>query len=383
MSQYLDKQSSMKILEINPLDRYRTQQFIDLPCKIYKDTAQWVPPLESDNKRIFNRQRNPFYRHSKASFYLAVSADGAAIGRVAIIYNQPYNDFNRERTAFFYLFECIDDFEVAKALFKQGFDWATSQGLNKVIGPRGFSSLDGLGMLLHGYEHRPAFGIPYNLDYYPKLVEAAGFIPQSDIVSGYLSTKMQLPNKIHKISGLVQQRRGLTIARYKSRGDLRRLVPQLKDLYNGMIEGTAGNVPITDEEAKSMADQLLWFANPRLIKVIMKGNSPVGFLFAYPDISEAVQRTQGRIFPFGWLKLLLEMRRTEWVNINGAGILEDYRGLGGTAILFSEMEKSIHEGGFRHAEIVQIGVENDRMQRELRELGIDFYKTHRIYQRSL
>jgi hypothetical protein len=81
--------------------------------------------------------------------------------------------------------------------------------------------------------------------------------------------------------------------------------------------------------------------------------------------------------------LLLEMRRTKWVNINGTGILEDYRGLGGTAILFSEMQKSIIEGGFEDAEIVQIGVENEKMQRELRDMGIDFYKTHRVYQREL
>jgi hypothetical protein len=103
-------------------------------------------------------------------------------------------------------------------------------------------------------------------------------------------------------------------------------------------------------------------------------------LLAYPDISAALQRTKGRLFPIGWLSLWLEKQRTEWVNINGAGILEEYRGLGGTAILFSEMEKSIHAGRYKHAEIVQIGIENDRMQRELRDMGIDFYKTHRIYQ---
>ncbi|MFZ2095569.1 MAG: hypothetical protein WAV05_02915 [Anaerolineales bacterium] len=373
----------MKILEIDPLDRYRSQQFIDLPFKIYKNTTQWVPPLDSDNKLIFNQQRNPFYRHSHAAFFLAISADGAAIGRLAMLNNQHYNDFNHERTAFFYLFECTHDFEAADGLFEAGFEWVTRQGLKKVIGPRGFSMLDGMGMLVHGFEHRPAFGIPYNPAYYPTLVESAGFIPQSNIVSGYLSTNMLLPDKIHKVSELVKLRRGLSIARYKSRSDLRHLVTKFKDLYNGMIEGTSGNIPITDDEAKSIADQLVWFANPRLIKVIMKDETPVGFLFAYPDISAAVQHTRGRIFPFGWIRLLTEMRRTEWVNINGAGILEDYRGLGGTAILFSEMEKSIREGGFKHAEIVQIGVENDRMQRELRDLGIEFYKIHRIYQHSL
>ena len=373
----------MKIIEIHPLDRYRTQQFLDLPYKIYRDTPQWVPPLVTDNRRIFDKQHNPFYKHSDASFFLATSADGAAIGRLAVLNNRHYNDFNHEQTAFFYLFECMHNPDASGELFETGMKWARKSGLTKIVGPRGFSSLDGLGMLVHGFEHRPAFGIPYNLAYYPELVESAGFKPHSDIVSGYLSTDVQFPEKVHKISELVQQRRGLSIARYRTRGDLRHLVMQLKDLYNGMIEGTEDNVPLTDEEAKSIANQILWFADPRLIKVIMKGETPVGFLFAYPDISAAVLRTKGRIFPFGWIDLLMEMRRTEWVNINGMGILEDYRGLGGTAILFSEMHKSISDCRFKHAEIVQIGVENDKMQRELGDLGIDFYKTHRIYQREI
>ena len=107
----------------------------------------------------------------------------------------------------------------------------------------------------------------------------------------------------------------------------------------------------------------------------------MGFVFAYPDISAAVQRTRGRLFPFGWIDLLLELRRTKWVNLNGAGIIEKYRGLGGTAILFDEMAKSLRTGTFEHADIVQVGVENDKMQRELRDLGIDFYKMHRMYEK--
>ena len=96
-----------------------------------------------------------------------------------------------------------------------------------------------------------------------------------------------------------------------------------------------------------------------------------------------MQKVNGEIFPFGWFELLQGTRSTDWVNINGADILEQYQGLGGTAILFNEMYKSIIDGGFKHAELVQIGVENDKMQRELRDLGVDFYKTHRIYQRAL
>ncbi len=97
----------------------------------------------------------------------------------------------------------------------------------------------------------------------------------------------------------------------------------------------------------------------------------------------AIQRCGGRLYPWGWLQLLRELRRTSWVNVNGAGMIEGYRGLGGTAILFSEMYKSVREGGFEHADLVQIGVENSNMQLELRGLGIEFHKTHRIYQRDL
>lgn len=181
-----------------------------------------------------------------------------------------------------------------------------------------------------------------------------------------------------------QARCGLTIARFRTRRDLRQTISHLKDLYNNALADTEGGTPITDEEAQALASQLLWFADPKLIKIVMKDDCPVGFLFAYPDVSAALQKTKGRLFPFGWLSLLLELRRTEWININGAGMVEEYRGLGGTAILFSEMFKSVTENPrYRHAEVVQIGVENDKMQREMQNFGIDFYKMHRTYVKDL
>ena len=117
----------------------------------------------------------------------------------------------------------------------------------------------------------------------------------------------------------------------------------------------------------------------------LQGNDKaVGFLFAYPDVSAALQKTKGKLFPFGWLTLLRELKRTDWLNINGAGLLPEYRGSGGTAILYSEIFKSVRDSGqFKHAEIVQIGMENEAMQRDMENFGIDFYKTHRVYQREI
>jgi len=238
-------------------------------------------------------------------------------------------------------------------------------------------------MLVKGFERRPALGIPYNFAYYPKFVEEMGFTSIRDILSGYMSGDQRIPEKVHMVSERVQKRRGLRVDYFKTRKELRKVLPYLKDLYNGSLVGTSGNAPLTDQEIKAIAGQLLWFSDPRLIKVLMKDERPVGFLLAYPDISPALQRTGGKLWPFGWVQILKELRRAKWIDINGAGIIEEYCGLGGTSILFSEMEKSIKLGGFKHADIVQVGVENERMQRELSSLGIDFYKMHRIYQRSI
>jgi hypothetical protein len=375
----------MKIVEIDPSNKGDARLFLSLPFQIYRATPQWVPPLEMDARRMLDHRSHPFYDHSQASFFLAYSGpqNNQLAGRLAVLDNCNYNEFNHEQTAFFYLFECTNDPEAAAGLFSAATDWARRRRLNKFYGPKGFSALDGLGLLVKGFELRPALGIPYNPPYYQALLEGVGFTSAGDTLSGYMSRNIKFPEKIHQVAQAVQEKRGLTIARYGKRSDLQSLVPKLRDLYNASIEGTPGNAPLTDDEVATLADQILWFADPRLIKIIMKDGEPVGYLFAYPDVSAAIQRTAGRLFPMGWADLLLELRRTKWININGAGIIEKYRGLGGTALLFSEMHKSVMEGRYQHAEIVQIGADNERMQNEMRNFGIDFYKAHRLYVKNI
>ena len=370
----------MNIIQVDHADRQQVQEFLALPFRIYHDIPQWVPPLQTDERLRLDPKRYPFYKHSNAAFFLA-RQNARTMGRLAVLDPFRYNEHNNEQTAFFYMFECENDRDATSELFAAGFDWARSRGLTKMLGPKGFTALDGLGLLVKGFEHRPAFGLPYNPPYYPELIEALGFEKANDILSGYMSADTRFPERIHKLSARIQERRGLTIARFRTRRELRAGLGGLKALYNGALAGAEGGTPITDEEVKALANQVLWFADPKLIKIVMKDNRPVGFLLAYPDISAALQKTKGRLFPFGWLIMLRELRTTDWININGAGMVEEYRGLGGTAILYSEIFKSVTENPrYHHAEVVQIGLENDKMQRELQNFGIDFYKMHRIYQ---
>jgi hypothetical protein len=224
----------MKITPLDTANRRQVQAFLDLPFRLYRYIPQWVPPLAMDARRMLDRRKHPFYRHSEAAFFLA-QRDGRAVGRIAVLDNRNYNAFNRERTAFFYLFECEDDSEISSGLFEAAFDWARARRLDKIIGPKGFTVFDGLGMLARGFEHRPAFGLPYNPAYYCGLVEAAGFESGEELLSGYLSNRAQFPEKIHRASDLIQRRRGQRVERYRRRSDIRALVPQLQALYNGSL----------------------------------------------------------------------------------------------------------------------------------------------------
>ena len=163
----------MKVVEIDPANRKQTRQFLDFPFQLYANTTQWVPPLETDALRVFDRKHFPFYQCGEAIFLMAYKGEQPK-GRLAFLNNHSWNEYNQARTAFFYLFECADDQEAAGALFAAGFSWARERGLDCVIGPKGFTVFDGMGMLVKGFEHRPAFGLPYNLPYFPKLVEALG-----------------------------------------------------------------------------------------------------------------------------------------------------------------------------------------------------------------
>lgn len=373
----------MKIIQVVPRNRALVNEFLDLPSRIYEDIPQWVPSLRMDARRVFDRRANPFYKHSEAAFFLAMSQGERAVGRIAVMDNRNFNRHKGERTAFFYLFECVDDEAIARKLFEAAFDWARSKGLDSIMGPKGFTPLDGLGLLVKGFEHRAVFGVPYNPEYYVRLVERLSFEVQRDMLSGYVDRDTKFPETIHRVADRVKERRGLHVAGMETRGQLRRVIPKLKEMYNKILASAPNNVPLTDDEIDALASQIIWFADPELIKIVMKDDEAVGFLLAYPDISAALQRTRGKLFPLGWIDLLLELRMTTDAILNGIGLLEEYRGTGGTVILFSELAKTLIESRYQRGDLVQVGTDNDKMLRELEKLGVEFYKMHRIYRRSL
>lgn len=372
------------VQSVNTQDRSQVRRFVRVPFRLYADTAQWVPPLFVDAEAQLNRQKHPFYTHSEAEFFIA-SRGGVDVGRLAVLENRRYNEHHGTRLAQFYLFDCVNDSEAAQLLFERAFEWARARQLDRMVGPKGFSALDGYGMLVKGFEHRQMMTMMnYNPSYMPDLVAGLGFEKELDFVSCYLhAERFRLPERIHRIAARVLARGNLRVVRFQRKRELRAWAERIGEAYNQAFVENWEYYPLSGEEIQFVLDNLMLVADPRLIKIIAHGEKVVGFLFAFPDLSAALQRARGRLFPFGLFDLLLEMRRTKWVALNGAGILPEYQGRGGNALLYSEMEKTITEFGFQHADLTQIAESATQMRNDLETLGGEPYKNHRVYTRAV
>lgn len=362
--------------------RQEVERFVQFPFRLYLDCPQWVPPLVSSARKQLDRERHPFYHHSDADFFLAMVGT-EVVGRIAVLEPRKRNAYRGRRGAFFSLFETVDDIGVARALFAAAFDWARSRGLNEISGPEGFSAGDSLGLLVKGFEHRPAMGVTYNYAYYDGFVQESGFHKQTDYFSGYLPGNVELPERVFRIAEAVKKRRDFEVLRFRSKDELRAIAPRVVEAYNAAFSENREFVPITGEDAERIVERLISLTQPDLVKVVARGEEIVGFVLGFPDVSRALQRCKGQLYPFGLPLLLWEFRRTRWINFNGGGILPQYQGLGVDAVLFAEIQRTVRERGFLHADIVQINEQNTKMVQEMRGLGVDFYKVHRIYERAL
>jgi hypothetical protein len=374
----------LTIEKIDTRVKKQVKRFVEIPYRMYRNHPQWVPPLYIDAETQLNRDKHPYYEHSDADFFIAVR-DGRDVGRIAALENKRYNDYQGTRTAQFYLFDCDNDPEAAGMLFERVFAWAHQRKLTKIIGPKGFGVLDGYGFLVEGYEHRQVMTMMnYNFPYYANLAEQQGMVKEVDFVSCYLNRdSFRLPERIHRIAERIQERGTLNVKRFETKKDLKKWAARIGVAYNKAFVNNWEYYPLTDNEINFLLQNLLTVADPRLIKIITHMEDVVGFLFGFPDLSAALQRARGRLLPFGLIDLLLEMRRTQWMAINGAGVLPEFHGHGGNALLYSEMEKTLQEFRFHHADLTQIAETAVQMRRDLENIGGKPYKNHRVYQKTI
>ena len=375
----------LAIEKINTDNKSQAKRFVEFYYDLYSDCPQWVPPLYMDAYLPLNRKKHPFFEHSGADFFLAMR-DGEVVGRICAGENKPFNEYHKTKKAQFYFFDAIDDLEVARALFAAVFDWARERGLDTLIGPKGLSPFDGYGILIEGFEqHQMMTMMNYNYDYYPKLVEALGFEKEVDFVSCYLpSEAFKIPERIERVAKRVMARGNLWVKHFKSKKELISWAQRIGETYNRTFIHNWEYYPFCQGDIDYAVQNVFMVADPRLIKLIMHGKDIVGFLFAFPDVSAALQRAKGRLFPFGIVDILLEMKRTKTVSGNGMGVLPEFQGTGGNALLYYEMGKTFFDfHQFEHVEMTQVAETTKQMRADLKNLNGVEYKNHRVYRKHL
>jgi GNAT superfamily N-acetyltransferase len=354
------------------------KKFIMFPFKLYKKDKRWVPPLISEEKILFNRGKNPFWKHAEYQAYLAIR-DGEVVGRVAGIIDERHNEIHKDKVGFFGFFEAINDKEVTKALLDAAKEWIKGKGRKIFRGPMSPSQNDIFGVLIEGLEYPPMIMMPYNPPYYKELMESYGLAKAKDMLSFYKDSKVGIPQRIKRLSEITRKRTKVVVRTIDTK-HLDRDVAIIKDLYNKAWELNWGFVPLTSEEMDDVYKKLVKFYEPELVLIAEVGGKPVGVGISVPDINQVLIKLNGRLFPFGIIKFFWYKRKINTVRCMIFGLLKEYRKTGIPLVMFEETEKNGLKNGYTQAEIGWNLEDNDSINQFDSQIGGRIYKRQRVYQ---
>ncbi|MFN2165132.1 MAG: hypothetical protein ACK2U9_02590 [Anaerolineae bacterium] len=370
----------MQVRKVDWESKQDAARFVKFPFRLYRGCQQWVPPLVSGELLALDQHRHPFYEHSRAAFYV-VECQGEVLGRIAVMENREYNRYRRAKTAFFGYFDSVEDRDVADALFDAAAAWAHARGLNCLLGPKGLLAGTGGSVMVDGFERRPPLGVPFNYPYYDRLLRSASFDKDTDYLSADLDTGYALPSRVRDIAQRARQRRGFWVKSFASTKEMRSWAPRVLAAHQGAFARNHTYYPPTPAEAHMTIDTILRVVEPGLAKLLMKGDEIIGFILAFLDISEGLQRARGRLWPVGWWHILREQWRTRQLNLNGFGLLPGHRGLGADAVLFVALDETVRSSRFESAYLVQAEEGNVAIMNQAAHLGVEWVQRHRSYQR--
>lgn len=374
----------VEIRLVDTENKKQVKEFVQFHYDLYKNCPQWVPPFRNDIEIMLNKKKHPFYEHSDADFFTAWK-DGKIVGRTAVLNNTSYNEYHKQNSGDIFLFDSIDDQEVANALFDAAGDWAKKHGLDKLKGPKGFSLFDGYGVLVEGFDRRQSMNFScYNFPYYQKLYESYGFYKINEYVTMLADVDdFQLPEKVYKVADIVKKRGKLKIKTYSNKSEIKKDASRIAQMYFDSFKNNWEYFPMTQREFDFFVDNVLTFVVPGLLRFITDENDDiVGFLVNFPDVSAAMQRHSGSLLnPALLVDLVLEMKKTNCCAMNGLGLLEKYHKSGGNALLYCSMMDIMKDyPQFKYVEAVQMAESAHEVQQEMATLGLKPIKRHRVYE---
>lgn len=374
--------SEIEIIEVEK--KSDLLKFIKFPWKIYNGNPAWVPPLIADRKEFFDKEKNPFYRFASVKLFLA-RRQGELVGRIGICINHAYNEIHQDKVGFFGFFETIDDYNVAKRLLKVAMIHLSKEGMEVMRGPANFSANHDIGLLLDAYDLPPAVMMTYNPPYYVDLLERYGFQKVKDFYAYKIVEENKPPERVEKIIERIKKRSGATFRSLRM-NDFKNEINQVIKIYNDAWEDNWGFVPLSHDEFTHIAKSMKQIVDPDLVLIAEIDGEPVGFSLALPDINQALLRINGRLFPFGLIKLLWHTKIRNKVNrlrVITMGVSKKFQKRGIDNIFYYDTFYKGIKKGYIEAELSWILEDNDLMISAVETLGAKRYKTYRMYEAPL
>ena len=356
--------------------------FIYLPEEIHKNNPKWLPPIYSDEWLLFDEKKNKSYRYADTILYLAYK-DGKPAGRIMGIINRRYNEIHNEQNGRFCFMESFEDQEVVHALISSVEKWAREKGMLKLVGPLGFSDKDPQGFQIEGFEYQKFIVCPTNEKYLPDMIEKEGYSKEEELVNYLSEIPLEMPEVYQKILSRVTQNNGYRIVEFQSKRELKKYIIPVLELMNQTFAEIYGFVPLEDNEKVEIASRYMMILNPKFVKVVESDDGVIGFAVGIPDISEAVRKSGGQLFPVGFIRILYALRTSKKLLMLLGGVRKDYRNKGLDVLMAVKMLQACMKFDMKLIDLHLILEKNTRMRAEAERIGGKVIKRFRIYQKPL
>lgn len=359
------------------------KRFVDFIYPFYKEAELWVPPLRMDQKKLIDTQKNPFFNNAEIALFLA-EKDGKDVGRMVAIVDHRFNKFHGTKTGHFGFFECINDQHTADLLFRVASDWLRDKGMDKVMGPASPSMMDTIGILIEGFDKEPYILMPYNFPYYDQLIRNAGLEKEMDMYAYIVDQNTVSVDRMERAMDIVKRRMPDLEIRPVNLRKMKDEIQIVRDIYNQAWKKNWGFIPLTEEEFAAAGKDLKMIIDPKYAHVAEIKGKAVAFSIGLPNINEILKDMNGKLFPFGFLKLLFKKNKVRGLRTALMGVKPEYQGKGIDALLHQRsIQNGLEDGIKQESELSWILETNTEMIRVAERIGGTLDKTYRMYSKAL
>ena len=376
--------SEVQIVEVN--NKKQLRKFVSLPNKMYKNVPQFVPAFYGDDMSDWDKSKNPAFLYCEARAFLAYR-DGKIVGRIAGILNRQANEKWHTNRMRFSQVDFIDDPEVSKALFDTVEKWAVEKGCTELQGPLGFCDMDREGMLVEGYDRRNMFITYYNLPYYNEHLSRMGFHKDTDWVEYKInvpSEQDEIYQKIRHLSEIVMKRGHFHKADFTKRSQYKPYIKDFFELVNVAYKELYGVVTLNQEQIDKYADKFIPLINPDYCCLVLdEEENLVGFGVCCPSVADAMKKSKGKLFPFGWVRVLRALHKNTAVDLLLIAVRPEMRSKGVNAVIIDHIMQSCIKNGIVYAETGPQLETNSKVLSQWREFDTEAHKRRRCYVKEL